>query len=63
MTFTDLYDAVCLNPELGVAVLDVLWFHFIEFYISDEESSPPLDFCNVVAIKDGDCILQVSKPI
>ncbi|KAH1013955.1 hypothetical protein HUJ04_002869 [Dendroctonus ponderosae] len=56
--YNDLYSAVCLNPELGVAVLDVLWFHFIEFYISDEDSSPPLNFCNVAAIKDGDCILQ-----
>lgn len=57
--FLDLYNAVCVNPELGIPALDVLWFHFMEFYVMDEETNLPINFCNIAVLREKDCILQV----
>ncbi|KAG5900127.1 hypothetical protein JTB14_012800 [Gonioctena quinquepunctata] len=56
--YEGLYDAVCMNPELGIPVLDVIWFHFSEFYIMDEEQLPPLNFDKIVILKEAQTILQ-----
>lgn len=57
--FSELYNAVCMNPELGIPILDALWVHFYDYYVSDENSLPPLKFSNIHAVKDPDVILKV----
>nr|XP_023013240.1 Fanconi anemia group I protein homolog [Leptinotarsa decemlineata] len=53
-----LYDAVCMNPELGIPVLDVIWFHFSEYYVMDEEQLPPLIFDKIVSVREVQAMLQ-----
>uniref|UniRef100_A0A1Y1K0T8 Fanconi anemia group I protein n=1 Tax=Photinus pyralis TaxID=7054 RepID=A0A1Y1K0T8_PHOPY len=50
--YDGLYDAVCMNPELGIPVIDILSIHFNEFYISDQNELPPLKFSNITIVKD-----------
>lgn len=57
-----MYNAVNYNIELGGPVLDILWNHFKEFYVTDdEEHVPPIKFDAVALIRDTDAILQVYK--
>lgn len=49
-----------MNPELGVPILDALWIHFTDFYVSDEEVLPPLQFNNIHLTKDPDVVLKVN---
>lgn len=49
-----------MNPELGIPILDALWMHFNDFYVSDEEVLPPLQFSNIYLIKDPDVVLKVN---
>lgn len=57
----ELYNAVCVNLELGIPVLDALWSHFSDFYITDEEILPPLQFNNIYTAKDPDVTIKVEK--
>ncbi|XP_074025799.1 LOW QUALITY PROTEIN: Fanconi anemia complementation group I [Leptinotarsa decemlineata] len=56
--YEGLYDAVCMNPELGIPVLDVIWFHFSEYYVMDEEQLPPLIFDKIVSVREVQAMLQ-----
>lgn len=56
--YEGLFKAVCLNIELGIPVLDMIWFHFSQYYIMDEEQEIPLDFKKVALLKDAECILK-----
>ncbi|KAK4882809.1 hypothetical protein RN001_006128 [Aquatica leii] len=56
--YDGLYYAVCVNPELGIPVLGMLWWHFNKFYVSDEETIPPLQFSTITITKDLDVKLQ-----
>ncbi|XP_050310128.1 Fanconi anemia group I protein [Anthonomus grandis grandis] len=56
--YEDLYTASCINPGLNGPALDVLWLHFMDYYIVDEECLPPLHFENVTMLRDTDCTLQ-----
>ncbi|XP_060518299.1 Fanconi anemia group I protein isoform X2 [Cylas formicarius] len=56
--YEGLYYAVSVNPDLGIPVLDVLWFHFLEYYIINEEALPPLNFGKVANLRDTDSVLQ-----
>ncbi|XP_050507093.1 Fanconi anemia group I protein homolog [Diabrotica virgifera virgifera] len=52
------FDAVCVNPELGIPVLDVIWFHLIKYYIMDESQALPLDFSKIVVVKEAQVVLD-----
>ncbi|KAK5650021.1 hypothetical protein RI129_001050 [Pyrocoelia pectoralis] len=52
--YDGLYDAVCMNPELGIPIIDVLRVHFNQFYVSDQNDLPPLKFSNITITKDID---------
>ncbi|KAF2901837.1 hypothetical protein ILUMI_04348 [Ignelater luminosus] len=56
--YDGLYDAVCMNPELGIPVLDVIWIHFNNLYVTDENTLPPLDFSKVTVTHELDVKLQ-----
>ncbi|RZC32682.1 FANCI HD2 domain containing protein [Asbolus verrucosus] len=56
--YEGLYDAVCLNPELGIPVLEMIWLHFSDFYNIDDEVLPPLKFDKIVITKDVNVTLQ-----
>lgn len=47
-----------MNPELSIPVLDVLWCHFNNYYVMDEETLPPLQFDNIHQVKDPDVVLK-----
>ncbi|KAJ8983001.1 hypothetical protein NQ317_014296 [Molorchus minor] len=55
--YEGLFDAVCVNLELGIPVLDLIWFHFSNYYIIDEEKLPPLDFGKITTIREEESIL------
>uniref|UniRef100_A0A6P7FIB2 Fanconi anemia group I protein homolog n=1 Tax=Diabrotica virgifera virgifera TaxID=50390 RepID=A0A6P7FIB2_DIAVI len=55
---TRFFDAVCVNPELGIPVLDVIWFHLIKYYIMDESQALPLDFSKIVVVKEAQVVLD-----
>lgn len=48
-----------MNPELGIAILDVIWVHFSDYYMSDETVLPPLKFTNIHIAKDLEVELKV----
>ncbi|EEZ98882.2 Fanconi anemia group I protein homolog-like Protein [Tribolium castaneum] len=56
--YTGLYDAVCLNPDLGIAVLETIWPHFCDFYNTDEETAVPLKFDKITLTRDINVSLQ-----
>ncbi|CAG9823300.1 unnamed protein product [Phaedon cochleariae] len=56
--YEGLYDAVCSNPELGIPVLDMIWLHFSEYYVLDEDQLPPLKMDKIVTLKDAQSLLQ-----
>ncbi|KAF5276046.1 hypothetical protein FQA39_LY00842 [Lamprigera yunnana] len=56
--YDGLYDAVCVNPELVIPVLDTLWIHFNSIYVMEEESIPPIKFSKITLTKDVDVKLQ-----
>ncbi|XP_072384850.1 Fanconi anemia group I protein homolog [Diabrotica undecimpunctata] len=56
--YEGLFDAVCVNPELGIPVLDVIWFHLIKYYVMDESQALPLDFSKIVVLKEAQVVLD-----
>lgn len=57
--YEGMFEAVCMNSELGIPVWDMLWDHFRVFYIFDEEKIPPIDFSSVAVIKNDEAVLKV----
>lgn len=53
-----LYEAVCLNPELGIPVLNIFWSHCVEFLVVDEDQLPPLDFKKIIRLREVDVVLE-----
>ncbi|XP_066260512.1 Fanconi anemia group I protein homolog [Euwallacea similis] len=68
-----LYDDLCNavlreNSQLAIPILDVFWFHLMEYYVLDEEVIPPLNVFNISVLKDsvyqeplGKFILSISQ--
>ncbi|XP_056642069.1 Fanconi anemia group I protein isoform X1 [Diorhabda sublineata] len=56
--YQGLYDVVCLNPQLCIPVLDLLWFHFKKYYVMEEDQLPPLAFDKIVVSKEAQMILE-----
>jgi hypothetical protein len=56
---TGLHSGVTRNPELTGFVQDMLITHFNQFYESDPDTLPPLNFTKAVALKDVSAELQV----
>ncbi|XP_018565780.1 Fanconi anemia group I protein [Anoplophora glabripennis] len=56
--YEGLYDAVCMNPELGVPILDLIWFHFKDYYVMDEDVLPPLNFNKIAVTREMESALQ-----
>ncbi|KAK9874973.1 hypothetical protein WA026_005789 [Henosepilachna vigintioctopunctata] len=56
--YEGLFEAVEHNPEIRIAVLDVLWIQISNYYVVEEEVLPPLDFSKISFIKDIDVIQQ-----
>lgn len=52
-----------MNPELGIPILDVIWIHFSNLYVTDENTLPPLDFSKVTVTHELDVKLQVYSVI
>lgn len=61
--YDGLFEAVCVNSELCIPVLDLLWTHFSLFYIFEEEMNskklPPLEFCKLTMNKNAEDVFQV----
>ncbi|KAJ8921771.1 hypothetical protein NQ315_008396 [Exocentrus adspersus] len=55
--YEGLFQAVCVNPELGVPVLDLIWFHFSDYYVMDEDLLPPLNFSKIAVTREMDSVL------
>lgn len=60
MFFLGLLQAVSINSEIGVSMLDMLFLHFRDLYIADEEILPPLKFKNITVTKDVTVTQQVT---
>ncbi|KAL3277410.1 hypothetical protein HHI36_012759 [Cryptolaemus montrouzieri] len=58
--YEGLVEAVNHNPEIKIPVLDVLWLHFSNYYVTEEDSLPPLNFSRISITKDIDVIQQES---
>lgn len=56
-----LYDAVCMNPELGVPILDLIWFHFSDYYVINEDLLPPLNFGKIAVTREMESVLHVGS--
>ncbi|CAH1104215.1 unnamed protein product [Psylliodes chrysocephalus] len=56
--YEGLYEAVCVNPELGIPVLDMIQFHFNQYIVTDDESLPPINIDKLVALKETQMILE-----
>jgi Fanconi anemia group I protein len=56
--YAGLYEAVCLNPELGIPTLEMIWMHFRDFYNIDDETLPPLKFEKITITRDVNVSLQ-----
>ncbi|KAL1497009.1 hypothetical protein ABEB36_008041 [Hypothenemus hampei] len=56
--YKDICYAVNINSDLAVPVLEVLWFHLLEFYVLDEAVSPPLNCSEITVLRDTECVLQ-----
>ncbi|GLV41723.1 Fanconi anemia complementation group I [Carabus blaptoides fortunei] len=56
--YEGLYDAVCMNSELGIPVLDMLWVHFNQYYNNEEDALPPLLLPKIVVSRNVDVLLQ-----
>lgn len=48
-----------MNPELGIPILDIIWLHFHDYYVSDETVLLPLKLMNIHITKDFEVILKV----
>ncbi|KAJ8938554.1 hypothetical protein NQ314_011443 [Rhamnusium bicolor] len=55
--YEGLYDAVCMNSGLGIPVLDLIWFHFSEYYFMDEDLLPPLNFSKIAVCREMESVL------
>lgn len=60
-TLSGIYDVVCNNPDVAIAVLDMLWEHFKSFYVEDAEVLPPLHFSKVTNVSSTEATLKVSN--
>ncbi|KAF7283340.1 hypothetical protein GWI33_000852 [Rhynchophorus ferrugineus] len=56
--YEDLYEAVNQNIQLGIPILDTLWYHVFDYYVVDKETIPPFNFKNCAILRDTDSILQ-----
>nr|CAI5817017.1 unnamed protein product [Callosobruchus analis] len=54
--YDGLFDAVSINPELAMPALEVIWFHFKDFYVIDDQQMPPLDFKKVSVLRDTESV-------
>lgn len=57
--YDGLCEAVCANGELGIPVLDLLWNHFNNYYVLDEDTLPPINFSKTIFTNNVDVTLQV----
>ncbi|XP_065207028.1 Fanconi anemia group I protein homolog [Planococcus citri] len=56
--YKGLFNAISVNPELCVTVLDVLLDHFNQFYENDGQTLPPLSFDKLISVQNSEVILQ-----
>ncbi|CAH2009829.1 unnamed protein product [Acanthoscelides obtectus] len=54
--YDGLFDAISINLELAMPTLEVIWFHFKDFYVADENEMLPVDFKKISILRDTDSV-------